>query len=809
MSVLGLEPVVIKQWGGLSNTDDPLSLSPGLSPDCADVEFYPGGVRTRPGLSVLASTGYSYNPVYIKPYVKSDNTTRRLLVFDGGGQFFQESTPGTLTRIGAGYHEATYAQSATLFGREFIALSDGKRGVLPPLQFDGTNLDRLSQGGPGAAPTPTENAAAGSISVGVHKVVCLFVTRSGYITAPSPVDQWTASGLSTVDIASIPTGPPNVIQRILAFTQSNDTSYFWIPGGKMVVNDNTTTSVTGIDFADAPLSAGESVDPYLFLTPLPDCAGLVVHQDRLMAWGVKNVVPRVGDRGPLNMGFDGGFDPATGVPLGWGLNRGAVRKANSGELTGLPTPGIAFGAYGDALVFLGDGVTANGPEIENQGGTADTYLLPAIAYRARIRIKQNGSLTSGGIAMFTVISGSPATGLVIPHGSITTEWQVFEGVFLAPTSPMPTGAVHVRIAGSGTQNGGSLIFIDYAEIVPDAQPDAGSTVYVANPDDAESFDGVTGFINVAENDGQRIGCCFRMRNITYVEKEESLFAVRDSDDVPTNWNVDPISQMAGTPSVHGIGSGEDWAVMACRNGFYLFDGGTFQDLAHEIQTTWKRINWAYGETIWVTVDALINRIYIGVPLDSATSPSHMLVYDYTSGFGAAGKSFTSFSGTAGGRWAVWNIASKAAMVCKRPTTLGWDLLLGTTNSSGRIAKLDTAATDDLGAFINSYYETTLYAEDSGNSLFGYLTMLISGSGKLRVTAYREDGTTSYAVGGSAGFVLHEPVDRDTESTMNIIAERLRFKLSLDATVGSRFSMRTFVPWIRKQAAGWPVSGSRA
>ncbi len=45
-----------------------------------------------------------------------------------------------------------YANSTTLFGREYLAFSDGRTGTDLPRQYDDTNFDRVSQGGPGAGP---------------------------------------------------------------------------------------------------------------------------------------------------------------------------------------------------------------------------------------------------------------------------------------------------------------------------------------------------------------------------------------------------------------------------------------------------------------------------------------------------------------------------------------------------------------------------------------------------------------------------------------------------------------------------------
>ena len=58
----------------------------------------------------------------------------------------------------------------------------------------------------------------------------------------------------------------------------------------------------------------------------------------------------------------------------------------------------------------------------------------------------------------------------------------------------------------------------------------------------------------------------------------------------------------GTPSVRGVGFGEDWVVIAHRTGLYLFSGGEPVKISQEIQPTWNQINWQYAQTLWVTVD---------------------------------------------------------------------------------------------------------------------------------------------------------------------------------------------------------------
>src|SRR5260370_20147911 len=143
----------IEIFGGLVTDMLPADLPHGVSPDCQDVIFSNGGVATRPGLQALFGP-LAGNPAvnYIKTY-ETLNATLRTMLLDSNGVLYKETTPGTLSSVATGLAPNAYANSATLFGREYLAVSDGKTGNDLPRQFDDTNFDRVSQGGPGAGPT--------------------------------------------------------------------------------------------------------------------------------------------------------------------------------------------------------------------------------------------------------------------------------------------------------------------------------------------------------------------------------------------------------------------------------------------------------------------------------------------------------------------------------------------------------------------------------------------------------------------------------------------------------------------------------
>ncbi len=164
--VFGLQPIVVDKFSGLNTLLNATNLPAFASPDCQDIEFIPGLVKTRPGLTsqFLPLAG---NPTvnYLKTYVQPD-LEKVLLAFDSLGILYGELTLGTLSNISSPYliRNPSIANSSTQFGREYLAIGDGQFGLDVPRQYDRTNLDRVSQEGPGAGPSSIVDVS-GALSV--------------------------------------------------------------------------------------------------------------------------------------------------------------------------------------------------------------------------------------------------------------------------------------------------------------------------------------------------------------------------------------------------------------------------------------------------------------------------------------------------------------------------------------------------------------------------------------------------------------------------------------------------------------------
>jgi len=971
MSTIGSVDAPIEIFGGLVTDMAPADLPHGVSPDCQDVIFGGGGVATRPGLQVLFGP-LAGNPTvnYVKSFITPNGTLRTLLQ-DANGNLYKETAPGTLAPIASGLTANSYANSTTLFGREYVAISDGMTGNDLPRQFDDTHLDRVSQGGPGGAPTvvdenaiaaivpspngatqpaavaigaspngATENgflvtittsaahglsagqtvtiagvgvsgyngtftvigapsstqftyiagatglansgggtsssatvtiqtaaahgftagqlvnisgvgvasyngafniasvldsthftynastgglassgggtaAAAGSVSQGIHQCCVIFQTRQGYLTAPGPATTWTASGGKRAVVTNIPTGPSNVVARILCFTGAGGASFFYVGGGaslfsgNMILNDNTTTSVI-VDFSDAILLAGTNVDNLFRLIELGDCAGVIGYSERLFWWGERNKMNNW-----TNLGFDGGF---TGpllphYPLGWTPDPTFAPGGTDEE---------NFVAWGAAYSIVGNGATATRGLI-TQNAVHDALGASRIQsgtnYTVRARCARNSTLVQGTlhVHLFSATAGINTIGLQLSASQLTTRYVEYSAELTVPLTAIP-GDLVLRVYADGTPNSSGQFYLAPIEIYPTSQPVNASLVRASRVEDPESYDGIDGLLSVAENNGQAIRTAFLLRERLYFVKEHSLHVTQDDGtNEPALWSISEVSRRVGTPSVRGVGIGEDWVVIAHRTGLYLFSGGEPVKISQEIQPTWNRINWQYAQTLWVTVDTKERRIYIGAPFGTATTPNRVLMLDFhdlnsASDIASRPPVNITFTGRKTAtdnsrKWTPWSIAANCCALIERTNGTsaaafgGGSAGVGGGAATGKVYQLNDTQFSDDGAAIPSYYTTHFFPERAVESalglgvhrkLFSYLTMYVEGAGNLAIASFvdSEGAPTSQQPLG-----ISSPGLKDLELPINVLGERVAFQVGTNQP-GAWFKLQRFVPSVR-------------
>jgi len=618
--------------------------------------------------------------------------------------------------------------------------------VPSPTQF------QYKQNGPDMQSTAIGTVTpVGQIAPGQHQLQVLFLTRQGYVTRPSPPVLWNANGGQYVTVSDIPTGPPNVVARILAFTGADGAYFFYIPvpaqvNGQIVstatqINDNTTTSAI-LDFGDNTLFAALGIsipgNDLANMAILDSALGFAFYGDRLITYGQRNCVQNL-----LNMGFDGGTLPTLpGVPTGWS-GTGTVMAGNFSQ--GVSVPSLTQSFYEDAY---GAPIA-----LANQQYTARCWSTMG----ATVKIS---SASTGFSATATIVAG--------PGG-----WG--QADFSAKTPATIPPDLIIKLTAPGIVDDLSLIYTDDPFVNNEF---LGS--YVNNP---EAFDNVSGVFGV--EDTRKILTTEIIRGSLYVLTQDPggrLHVIQNNGVTePVGWSVNEVAANCGVMSPFAstvsqaddatAGGGEEWFAWMSFASARIFGGDQAYPISQEIQPNWNSINPAAWLTTWALNDPVANRIYFGLPIGNApsgalaTAPNKLYHVDYQQLYTAyeiaeANSIHISFTGKLTVRersrkWCPWNIpANGAAMIYRAvggPLTtvffVGNGLYPGKLpgGCGNAFALCDNKFTDDcLGQFFPYYttYAFTSAQDEQGLQLGGqrhllqYLQWNASGQvGNIRVTLY--------------------------------------------------------------------------
>lgn len=813
MSYSTFRPIIVDRFGGLVTLMERTDLPNGLSPACQDVEFFPGGVRSRSGSTVALTPSptniYHWNGML--SWVQRSGT-RRLLGFQSNGQLWYEAPEGTLNSLDTTRGVNLYMQGSALYGRAYLAFSDGKRGYAPAVEYDGTSLTRFSTGPPGSAPTFADGGA-GSVIAGTRVGAVSFRMRDGTITAPCwlPVSDegiisgFTTAGAKVLAISNVPIGPPGTIGRVIfvsvagtGTTVWSSSDLFFLPGA-FELYDNSATSLT-VDFTEAELLGGIPMSSFMDNEPLAPIIGSTPYHDRIVTWGA---IAAVGSRDNAqaflrsnapeaaamrNFRWDGGG--LTGVPNGW------TQVVAGGTLATSP------GAPNSVWKITGDGATAVGGKISYPAvsGGLDVGLISAaltsgVEYGIRVRLKKSAGAVAGRIlfnlditALTSGVIGIPPLTFQVPVSSIGVNWAEFSGTF-GTIQPSFGGVGLVFSIGSDQAiTAGEWVAVESVEFYRTADPPDGldAVLRISRAFEPSRFSNTDGFIFVNKDDGETIRCCFVLRDNLYIAKERSLWVTRDDgQNEPSGWPVSLVSSDVGTYSTHGVAMGEGWAAIVSRAGLYLFDGGIPSKLSQEIQPTWDALSWEYGHHMWVVVDVEARRIYVACvdptlqaedDPNAPTDPNRLLVLDYTEGMGQEQR-----------KWSSWTLVGNSGELVER-ADLKRRFFLGSNDDTGVIYQYDTDAVDDNGTLIDSFYETAPLGPPEGIALFGGMEIFAGGAGALLLQADPPDGVLDPIT----SLYLADPIRNQLEFPLHISSEKIGLRVGMTAVDGGYWSVNRIV-----------------
>jgi len=693
----------------------------------------------------------------------------------------------------------------------------------PGLTTLGTSSDPIFGNSTGGTLTFVA-ATAQLIATGTKQGSVFFITRNGYYTAPAPPVTFAIPENTTALIATqIPIGPPNVVARGIILTESGQNgvpgaNFYTIPvpvtyivenvsytATALIINDNTSTSAT-FTFTDSVLLSALAVDVYaynLFNQFEIGDPGWIAAYDGRIAYGLcRNKVQNFN-----NLSFDGGYLAGSLVPLGW------------------TTPDV----YGSLIVSAKFG---NSYYIQNTSGGLlavagliqqsafqDAYKEPIIepntAYSVRVTAAIPSGETTGNLVVSLVANGVTFGSFTVPFSSMTTQYAIYEGALL--TSPFLTTPSALQLVVQATEIGeGADVAIDRVDPFPTAIPILTTTVYFSYAGLPEQVDSVTGAVGFSSENQQPVNGGMVLYDTFYGLKGwggnapgSSLYSLQASSNLePAQWQEPEVAQKSGGaigPLAFDLG--EQWFLGASRQGLYLFEGGQPGKIMQEIYQVWDAINWAAGNTIWVKVDIVHRKIYVGVPLptpnfwlpnapvNAAPSfPNVILMCNYQGiDSGQELKNMpqmhTTMFGTLNAidmrrKWSIWQIPSPYANICQGATDEQLFICNGRGNS--KIYWLDETAETDDGLVIDSLYTTAGLPELSkrtqmqgiGNSRlrFGYMSAAVQGPGNIQVRLLPNRLLFPEPVDYEAwqlpgGLTPGDPALNDAEASLNFAATR--------------------------------------
>ena len=180
--------------------------------------------------------------------------------------------------------------------------------------------------------------------------------------------------------------------------------------------------------------------------------------------------------------------------------------------------------WGDAYRITADGFTSARGMIEQDAITdvnGNPLLVNNTDYSIRARVKRSPNLSAGTlrINIYSPSHGQLGTGLAINAPQAITTYQEFVADLLSPQTALPSDLT-LRVYADGVPAPlGESFLVDNIEIFPTNAAQNSSLVRASGTEEPEAYDGVTGIMNVAENNGQGVRAAFILRNNLYFVKE--------------------------------------------------------------------------------------------------------------------------------------------------------------------------------------------------------------------------------------------------------------------------------------------------
>lgn len=311
-------------------------------------------------------------------------------------------------------------------------------------------------------------------------------------------------------------------------------------------------------------------------------------------------------------------------------------------------------------------------------------------------------------------------------------------------------------------------------------------VRLSTKNEPEVFDEADSAMIIGPEDGLGITNAVEHRDLLGFTKSLMSYVTSDNGDSPNTW--DPISLDPGIGTeVHGIssildksGTSTDVFFIASRGGLILFNG-SFQvpELSWKIEALWKRINQANFHKVQVAYDSINKYIYVLVPLDAATDPSHILFADCSDGL-----DYKKI------QWSPWAFPFAPTSILIDTVSKSPILKIAGDN----IYKQTVGLINDNGTVITNYVKMGL-APDKSNGVINHFNAFIVrmiGSGSVEVEL---TGLDNSVITHPPNFNVTATPGKEILRKVNYVAEKMAIKFSM-TSINETFELSSLIIYFK-------------
>lgn len=283
-----------------------------------------------------------------------------------------------------------------------------------------------------------------------------------------------------------------------------------------------------------------------------------------------------------------------------------------------------------------------------------------------------------------------------------------------------------------------------------------------------------------------------------------MYQVTDNQDDPVTWSTPQVVDEGTGTECFGIGTILDKksqqtnrGFLADRAGLIIFEGYVKKpEASWLVENSWSRINKAVFNLVQIVVNVENSSFYVALPLDGATSITHILYGYFGDAYGPYGFDPKMI------KYSLWTMSPGVRCITSDIDTDGTAVLFY-SGSPDNIYKLghDQSVHNDDGSSFQSFIQTALYtSKPKWTQHCNLIGFRLIGNGTLKTTLSGQDGVDSLALPDK---VMSPTPGRDMEMKTNFQSTRISIKILTGISINEYFRVSRMDLYLKPMWLSFP------